>query len=88
MIICPTILDNKVYLSRCCVTKDPQMYKVDPKESLPDCLWLFHDTFKGHTTLFIIDCYSANTTKAFLFCFYRSKYMTVFEFLHRNITWS
>ena len=60
MILCPTISDNKTYLSRKLIFGDKNvfiMYDVEGK--LNEWIKLFKSALKGHQTLFIIDNCSA-----------------------------
>ena len=60
VILCPTILDNKTYLSRKWVLNDKNVYIVcDVEGQLNEWIRLFKDTLKGRQTLFIIDDCSA-----------------------------
>ena len=58
MILCPTILDNKMYLSRKWIFDDKNVFIVcDLESKLNEWIKLFKSTLKGHQTLFIInDC--------------------------------
>ena len=60
VILCPTLLYNKTYLSRKWVLNDDNVLIVyDVEEKLNEWLKLFKNTLKGHQTLFIIDDCSA-----------------------------
>ena len=60
VILCPTVLDNKTYLSRKWIFDDKNVFIVcDVKGKLNEWIRLFKDTLKGHQTLFIIDDCSA-----------------------------
>ena len=60
VILCPTILDNKTYLSRKWIFDDKNVFIVcDLKGKLNEWIKLFKSTLKGHQTLFIIDDCSA-----------------------------
>ena len=60
MILCPTILDNKTYLSRKWIFDDKNVFIVrDVEGKLNEWIKLFKSTLKGHQTLFIIDDCSA-----------------------------
>ena len=60
MILCPTILDNKTYLSRKWIFEDKNVFIVyDIEGKLNEWIRLFKSTLKGHQTLFIIDDCSA-----------------------------
>ena len=60
VILCPTILDNKTYLSRKWILSDKNVFLVcDVEGKLNERIRLFKDTLKGHQTLFIIDDCSA-----------------------------
>ena len=60
VILCPTILDNKTYLSRKWIFDDKNVFIVrDVKGKLNEWIRLFKDALKGHQTLFIIDDCSA-----------------------------
>ena len=60
IILCPTILDNKTYLSRKWVLDDKNVFTVCNVEGkLNEWIKLFKNTLKGHQTLFIIDDCSA-----------------------------
>ena len=58
VILCPTILDNKTYLSRKWIFDDKNIFIVcDLEGKLNEWIKLFKDALKGHQTLFIInDC--------------------------------
>ena len=58
VILCPTILDNKTYLSRKWILDDKNIFIVcDVEGKLNEWIKLFKNTLKGHQTLFIInDC--------------------------------
>ena len=57
VILCPTILDNKTYLSRKWIPDDKNIFIVDGK--LNKWIKLFKNTLKGYQTLFIIEDFSA-----------------------------
>ena len=60
VILCPTILDNKTYLSRKWVLDDKNVFIVcDVEGKLTEWIKLFKNTLKGYPTLFIIDDCSA-----------------------------
>ena len=60
VILCPTILDNKTYLSRKWIFDDKNVFIVcDLEGKLNEWIKLFKNTFKGHQTLFIVEDYSA-----------------------------
>ena len=60
IILCPTILDNKMYLSRKWIFDDKNVFIVcDVKGKLNEWIILFKSMLKGHQTLFIIDDCSA-----------------------------
>ena len=60
VILCPTILDNKTYLSRKWIPDDKNVFIVcDVEGKLNEWIRLFKDTLKGRQTLFIIDDCSA-----------------------------
>ena len=60
VILCPTILDNKTYLSRKWILDDKNVFIVcDMKGKLNEWIKLFKSTLKGYQTLFIIDDCSA-----------------------------
>ena len=60
VILCPTILDNKTYLSRKWIFDDKNVFIVcDVKGKLNEWIKLFKNALKGHQTLFIIDDCSA-----------------------------
>ena len=60
VILCPTILDNKTYLSRKWILDDKNVFIVcDVEGKLNEWIKLFTDTLKDHQTLFIIDDCSA-----------------------------
>ena len=60
MILCPTILDNKTYLSRKWIFDDKNIFIVcDLEGKLNEWIKLFKSALKGHQTLFIIDDCSA-----------------------------
>ena len=58
VILCPTILDNKTYLSRKWILDDKNIFIVcDVERKLNEWIKLFKNTLKGYQTLFIInDC--------------------------------
>ena len=59
-ILCPTILDNKAYLSRKWILDDKNVFIVcDVEGKLNEWIELFEDILKGYQTLFIIDDCSA-----------------------------
>ena len=56
VISCPTISDNKTYLSRKWIFGDKNVFIVcDVEGKLNEWIKLFKSTLKGHQTLFIID---------------------------------
>ena len=56
MILCPTISDNKTYLSRKWIFDDRNIFIADPSEGkLNEWIKLFKSALKGYQTLFIID---------------------------------
>ena len=58
--MCPTILDNKTYLSRKWILNDKNVFIVcDVEGKLNEWIKLLKNMLKGHQTLFIIDDYSA-----------------------------
>ena len=60
VILCPTILDNKTYLSRKWILDDKNVFIVcDVEGKLNEWIRLFKDRLKGRQTLFIIDDCSA-----------------------------
>ena len=60
VILCPTILDNKTYLSRKWIFDDKNLFIVcDIEGKLNAWIKLFKNALKGHQTLFIIDDCSA-----------------------------
>ena len=60
VIMCPTILDNKTYLSRKWILDDKNVFIVCGVEGiLNEWIKLFKNTLKGYQTLFIIDDCSA-----------------------------
>ena len=60
IILCPTISDNKTYLSRKWIFDDKNVFIVcDVKGNLNEWIKLFKSVMKGHQTLFIIDDCSA-----------------------------
>ena len=60
VILCPTILDTKTYLSRKWILDDKNVFIVcDLEGKLNEWIKLFKNTSKGHQTLFIIDDCSA-----------------------------
>ena len=60
VILCPTILDNKTYLSRKWIFDDNNVFIVcDVEDKINAWIRLFTNTFKGHETLFIVDDCSA-----------------------------
>ena len=58
VILCPTFLDNKTYLSRKWILDDKNVFIVcDVEGKLNEWIKLFKNTLKGYQTLFIIyDC--------------------------------
>ena len=55
VILCPTILDNMIYLSRKWILDDKNVFIVcDVKGKLNEWITLFKNTLKGYQTLFII----------------------------------
>ena len=59
-ILCPTISDNKTYLSRKWIFDNKNTFIDDlSKGKLNEWIKLFQNTSKGHQTLFIIDDFSA-----------------------------
>ena len=60
VILCPTIAENKMYLSRKWIFDDKNVLIADPSEGkLNEWIKLFKNALKGHQTLFIIDDCSA-----------------------------
>ena len=60
VILCPTILDNKTYLSRKRILYDNNVFIVcDLEGKLNEWIKLFKNALIGHQTLFIIDDCSA-----------------------------
>ena len=60
VILCPTILDNKTYLSRKWIFDDKNVFIVcDVEGKLNEWIKLFKSALKGHQTLFTIDDCSA-----------------------------
>ena len=60
VILCPTILGNKTYLSRKWILDDKNVFFVcDVEGRLNEWIKLFKNALKGHQTLFIIDDCSA-----------------------------
>ena len=60
VILCPTVLDNKTYLSRKWIFDDKNVFIVcDIEGKLNEWIKLFKSALKGHQTLFIIDDCSA-----------------------------
>ena len=60
VILCPTILDNKTYLSRKWILDDKNIFIVhDMDGKLNEWSKLFKNALKGRQTLFIIDSCSA-----------------------------
>ena len=60
VILYPTILDNKTYLSRKWILDDKNIFILcDVDGKLNEWIQLFKNTLKGHQTLFIIDDCSA-----------------------------
>ena len=60
VILCPTILDNKTYISRKWIFDDKNVFIVcDVEGKLNEWIRLFKGVLKGHQTLFIIDDCSA-----------------------------
>ena len=56
IILCPTILDNKTYLSRKWIIDDKNVFIVcGVQEKLNEWITFFKNTLKGYQTLFIID---------------------------------
>ena len=58
IILCPTILDNKTYLSRKWILNDKNVFVVyDVKGNLNEWIKLFKNMLRSHQTLFITnDC--------------------------------
>ena len=64
VILCPTILDNNMYLSRKWIFDDKNVSIVSHvKGKLNEWIGLFKSALKGHQTLFIIDDCSADGEK-------------------------
>ena len=62
VILCPTISDNKTYLSRKWIFDDKNVFIVcDHKDKLNEWIKLFRNVLKGHQALFIIDNCSAES---------------------------
>ena len=62
VILCPTILDNKTYLSRKWIFDDKNVFIVcDIEGKLIELIKLFKSALKGHQTVFIIDDCSAES---------------------------
>ena len=62
VILCPTILDNKTYLSRKWIFDDKNVFILcDIEGKLNEWIKLFKNALKGHQTLFIIDDCSAES---------------------------
>ena len=62
MILCPTILDNKIYLSRKWICNDKNVLIVcDMEGKLNEWIKLFKNTLKGYQTLFVINDCSAES---------------------------
>ena len=60
VILCPTILDNKTYLSRMWILINKTVFIVSDMEvKLNEWIKLFKNMLKGYQTLFIIDDCSA-----------------------------
>ena len=60
IILCPTILDNKTYLSRKWILDDKNVFIMcDVDGKLNEWIKLFKSMLKGYQTLFIIDDCSA-----------------------------
>jgi hypothetical protein len=59
VIFCPTFRDNKTYHEREYILKDDQIFIVNPRNKLNECLEYYYDLMKGYETLFIIDDCSA-----------------------------
>ena len=60
VILCPTILGNKTYLSRKWIFHDKNVFiACDPEGNLNEWIKLFKNALKGHQTQFIIDDCSA-----------------------------
>ena len=62
VILCPTIKYNQAYQDCSWIWTDPDIYIIDPKDRLHDCLRAMYNLFQGKPTLYIIDDCSA--TKA------------------------
>ena len=61
VILCPTTLDNKTYLSKKWIFDDKNVFVVCNIEGkLNEWIKLFKNALKGHQTLFIIDDCSAD----------------------------
>ena len=64
VILCPTISDNKTYLSRKWIFDDKNIFIVcDIEGKLNEWIRLFKNTLKGHQTLFIIDDFAQQKVK-------------------------
>ena len=61
VILCPTILDNKAYLSRSGSSIKSVFIVYDVEGKLNEWIKLFKDMLKGYQTLFIIDDCSAES---------------------------
>lgn len=60
VILCPTLRWNKTYKERSWLRTDPEIYLVNPRDRLHDCLRAFYSIFAGEPTLYIIDDCSAS----------------------------
>ena len=92
VILCPTILDNKKYLSGKWILDDKNVFIVcDVEGRLNEWIKLFKNTLKGHQTLFIIDDGSAEGEINKKEMLYQSLHLevdieiTLYGYLHRNI---
>ena len=79
IILCPTILHNKTYLSRKWIFDDKNIFIVcDVEGKLNEWIKLFKNTLKGHQTLLIInDCSAEGEINKKTRCFIRTCFQRV-----------
>ena len=91
VILCPTILDNKTYLSRKWILDDKNVFIVcDMEGKLNEWIKLFKNALKGYQTLFIINDCSAEGEINKNEMLYQSLHLavdieiTLYGYLHRS----
>ena len=91
VILCPTILDNKTYLSRKWILDEKNVFIMcDIKGRLNEWIKLFKNVLKSHQTLFIIDNCSAESQINKNEMLYQSLHLvvdieiTLYGYLQRN----